>query len=82
MPVWYNKRMRNWSVDVSRFEKNSREYEIWQLEQLLNFGMREGETLDRQQIEKYLPVLAIDQDTRNFLEYVFYDKKPAHCTPS
>jgi len=77
---WYNKRMRNWSVNVSRFEKNSREYEIWQLEQLLNFGVPEGETLDRRQIEKYLPVLAIDQDTRNFLEYVIYDKKPAHNT--
>ena len=71
--------MRNWSADTSRFEKNSREYEIWQLEQLLNFGMSEGETLDREQLEKYLPVLSIDQDTRNFLEYVLYDKKPAHA---
>ena len=70
--------MRNWSVDTSRFEKNSREYEIWQLEQLLNFGLSEGETLDRKQLEKYLPVLQIDRDTRNFLEYVLYDKKPAH----
>ena len=70
--------MRNWSVDTSRFEKNSKEYEIWQLEQLLNFGMSEGETLERNQLEKYLPVLAIDQDTRDFLEYLLYDKKPAH----
>ena len=72
--------MKNWSVNTSRFEKNSAEYEIWQLEQLLNFGMSEGEALDREQLEKYLPVLAIDQDTRNFLEYVLYDKKPAHDT--
>ena len=70
--------MRNWSVDTSRFKKNSEEYEIWQLEQLLNFGMSEGETLERKQLEKYLPVLAIDQDTRDFLEYLLYDKKPAH----
>lgn len=70
--------MRNWSVDTSRLEKNAREYEIWQLEQLLNFGLPEGETLDRKMIEKYLPVLNIDQDTRDFLEYVLYDKKPAH----
>ena len=52
--------MRNWSVDTSRFEKNEKEYEIWQLEQLLNFGMSEGESLDRKQLEQYLPVLAID----------------------
>ena len=70
--------MRNWSVNTSRFEKNEKEYEIWQLEQLLNFGMSEGESLDRKQLEQYLPVLAIDQDTRNFLEYVIYGKKPAH----
>jgi len=72
--------MRNWSVDTSRFDKNSREYEIWQLEQLLNFGLSEGETLDRKQLEKYLPVLATDLNTRRFLEYVVYDKKPAHDT--
>ena len=78
----YNKRMKNWSVDVSRLEKNAKEYEIWQLEQLLNFGISEGETLDRKQLEKYLPVLTIDQDTRNFLEYVIYDKKPAYDTSS
>ena len=72
--------MRNWSIDTSRLEKNSEEYEIWQLEQLLNFGMSEGDTLDRKQLEKYLPVLAIDQDTRNFLEYVLYDKKPINPT--
>ena len=44
--------MRNWSVDTSRFEKNSREYEIWQLEQLLNLGLPEGETLDLNNIDK------------------------------
>ena len=50
--------MRNWSVDTSRFEKNSKEYEIRQLEQLLDFCMSEGETIERKQLEKYLPVLA------------------------
>lgn len=77
----YNARMRNWSVDTSRFEKNSDEYEIWQLEQLLNFGMSEGETIDRGKLEKYLPLLRIDTDTRDFLEYILYDKKPAHSKP-
>ena len=76
--VRYNKRMRNWSTDTSRFKKNSQEHEIWQLEQLLNFGLGERETIDREKLEKYLPALAIDQDTRNFLEYVLYDKKPTH----
>jgi hypothetical protein len=70
--------MRNWSVDTTHIDKNSEEYEIWQLEQLLNYGLSEGETLDQKQVEKYLPVLNIDHDTRNFLEYVTHGKKPTH----
>ena len=55
----------------------SDEYEIWQLEQLLNFGLEPGETLLRAKVEKYLPFLEIDNDTRNYLEFILYDKKPA-----
>jgi hypothetical protein len=79
---WYNTQvMRNWSIDTSRFDKTSDEYEIWQLEQLLNFGLEPGETLDRAKVEKYLPLLDIDIDTRNFLEFILYDKKPAYDKP-
>lgn len=73
--------MRNWSVDTARLENNPEEYEIWQLEQLLNFGLPEGEKLDRKKLEKYLPVLKIDRDTRDFLEYILYGKKPADQKP-
>ena len=76
--IWYNNKMKNWSVDTSRFDKNSSELEIWQLEQLLNFGLSEGETIDKEKLKKHLSVLRIDQETRNFLEFVLYDKKPSH----
>jgi hypothetical protein len=69
--------MRNWSTDTSRFDKTSDEYEIWQLEQLLNFGLNPGEKLERAKVEKHLPILDIDADTRSFLEFVLYDKRPA-----
>ena len=73
--------MRNWSIDTDRFDKTSDEYEIWQLEQLLNFGLEQGETLEQAKLEKYLPFLDIDTDTRNYLEFILYDKKPAYQRP-
>ena len=73
--------MRNWSVDTSRFDKTSDEYEIWQLEQLLNFGLEQGEMLERPKVEKYLPFLDIDADTRNYLEFILYEKKPTYQRP-
>ena len=70
--------MRNWSIDTNRFDKTSDEYEIWQLEQLLNLGLEQGEVLDRAKLEKYLPFLDIDTDTRKYLEFILYDKKPTY----
>ena len=73
--------MRNWSTDTSRFDRASDEYEIWRLEQLLNFGMGQGESLERAKVAKYLPFLDIDTDTRSYLEFIIYDKKPAYQEP-
>ena len=69
--------MRNWSTDTQRLKLNPDKYSIWQLEQQLNYGLDEGEKIDRALLEKYLPFLNIDQDTRNLMEYLLYDKKPA-----
>ena len=68
--------MRNWSTDTQRLKLNPVKYSIWQLEQQLNYGLDEGEKIDRVLLEKYLPFLNIDQDTRNLMEYLLYDKKP------
>jgi hypothetical protein len=70
--------MRNWSTDTKRLEQNKEDYEKWRLEQQLNYGLEDGEKLDRALVEKYLPVLNIDSDTRDFLNFVLYDEKPAH----
>ena len=69
--------MHNWSTNIHNLQKNPERYAIWQLEQQLNYGLSEGEKIERALLEKYLPVLNIDQDTRQFLEYILYDKKPA-----
>ena len=74
---YYHKSMRNWSTNIKRLQTDSDKFSIWQLEQQLNFGLREGEKIERTLLEKYLPILNIDQDTRNFMEFLLYGKKPA-----
>ena len=69
--------MRNWSTNTKRLQENPDKYSIWQLEQQLNYGLKEEEQIERNLLEKYLPVLNIDKDTRNLLEYILYGKKPA-----
>jgi hypothetical protein len=59
--------MYNWSVDTSQFDKNSDQYKIWRLEQLINYGLG-GEKLDRGELKKYLPRLRIDLGKRCYLE--------------
>ena len=69
--------MRNWSTDTKNLQAHPDEFAVWKLEQQLNYGLDEGEKIERALLEKYLPLLNIDKDTRNFLEYILYDKKPA-----
>jgi len=69
--------MRNWSVDTSRLRKNPKKYSVWKLEQQLNFGLAKNEKINKKALKKYLPVLNIDADTRNFIEYILYEKKPS-----
>lgn len=61
--------MRNWSIDTSKFDKNSSEYTIWKLEQMINYGLQ-GEILDTQELQMYLPVLSIDPFKKKFLHYL------------
>ena len=71
--------MRNWSTDTTRLKENSKAYAIWKLEQQLNYGLKEEERIDYTLLKKYLPILNIDEDTRNFLEFLLveYAKKLA-----
>ena len=69
--------MRNWSTDIKRLRTDPDKYSIWQLEQQLNYGLNEGEKIERTLLKKYLPILNIDEDTRNLMEFLLYGKKPA-----
>jgi hypothetical protein len=71
--------MHNWSVDEKRFKKeNPQEYKIWRLVQLINYGL-DKEKLDKEEVKKAWPKIKekIDPNTRVYLEYLLWDKKPS-----
>ena len=46
----------------------------WELERFLNYGT-ENKKLDRATLEKYLPLIKIPQQTRDFLTLILWNKK-------
>jgi len=70
--IYYNLLMRNWSTDTSKFNKNSCEFKIWKLEQLINFGLH-GDLIDTVELRTFLPSLTIDLSKRKFLQLLLKD---------
>lgn len=67
--------MNNWSVDEKRFKHNDPEgYEIWRLEQLINFGL-DHEKIDSILVKKYWDRLQLDQAARNYLEFLLWPER-------
>ena len=62
--------MHNWDYknlkDIDWTDKNQA---IWRLERMINYGLG-GEKLKRELLEKYLPELKIQDNTRQFLELI------------
>lgn len=67
--------MYNWSVDEEKLKKDPEAYEIWRLEQIVNFGLG-GEKLNRESLKKYWDRLTIEDPYRRaFLELILWGKK-------
>ena len=58
--------MYNWSTDEKSF-KNKEKKEIWELEQLINFGLN-GRKINAEKARLYWNRFAIDPYRRKFLE--------------
>lgn len=58
--------MRNWSVDEEKLKTDPEAYQLWRLEQLINFGLG-TERLRRSMLLKYWPKLKIDPSRRRLL---------------
>ncbi len=62
--------MRNWSTDIDKLKKYPEKYELWKLEQLINFGLN-GEKIPVSQLKKYFTKLSIDSKKRAYLRFLF-----------
>ena len=60
--------MYNWSTDTSRLKKNPEKYQIWRLEQLINFGLG-NERLNKQELNKYWDKLILDPRRKKVLAF-------------
>lgn len=66
--------MYNWSVDLDKFKKGSKNAVIWKLEQTINFGLN-GERLDKKLVKKYWKKLHIDPARRKLLKFLLWPDK-------
>ena len=73
LKVCYTFIMYNWSTDVRELKKNPEKYKVWQLEQLINFGL-DGEKLKKPELKKYFSKLNIDPYRRKFLHLLLNGK--------
>ncbi len=70
--------MWNWSVDEKTFKKKyPKQYRLWRLVQLINYGLDEGEKLDRQEVIKAWPKIKDDLDPykARAIEYLLWGKQ-------
>ena len=63
--------MYNWNTDTSNWNKKSDSYQIWRLEQLINFGLN-GEKLDLKSTKKYWPKLSLDPQRKKFIKLLLW----------
>lgn len=66
--------MRNWSVDISELKKDKKQYAVWRLEQMVNFGL-EGKKINREKIKKYWKILCLDPDKKKYLKMILWPKQ-------
>lgn len=66
--------MYNWSVDEKQLKKHPKQYIIWRLEQMINFGLGK-EKLKKTELKKYWSKLSLDPKKKKYLEFLLWPKK-------
>lgn len=70
--------MYNWSVDEKKFKKKyPKEYRLWRITQLINYGLEEGEKLDREEVKKAWPKIKdrLDPYKARAIEFLLWGKQ-------
>ena len=65
--------MHNWYVDIKKIKKDKRQYTIWRIEQLVNFGLGK-EKLNKRELVKYWGELHLDPKKKRFLAFLLWGK--------
>ncbi|MEK7535974.1 MAG: hypothetical protein AAB590_03100 [Patescibacteria group bacterium] len=63
--------MRNWSTDISKLAQNPTKMAIWELEQMVNFGLQ-GKKINVEKLRTYWNDLKLDPYRRNYLASLIY----------
>lgn len=66
--------MYNWSVDTKQLKKNKKQYAVWKIEQMVNFGLN-GKKLKKSELKKYWRDLRLDPNKKKMLSLLLWPKK-------
>jgi hypothetical protein len=65
--------MYNWSVDTKKFKKYKKQYAIWKLEQLVNFGLGK-EKIKEKDLRANWSKLRLDPKKKKFLSFLLWPR--------
>ncbi|MBI2436925.1 MAG: hypothetical protein HYV41_04265 [Candidatus Magasanikbacteria bacterium] len=66
--------MYNWTVNTRQLKKDKKEYSIWKLEQMINFGLNKKK-IDRKDLKKYWSALNLDPKKKKYLSLILWPSK-------
>jgi len=65
--------MYNWSVDITKLKKDSKKFNIFKLEQSINFGLN-GSKLSLKNIKENFNLLKIDPNKKAYISSLIWQK--------
>ena len=67
--------MYNWSTDIKKLKQNPEKYSIWNMEQMINYGL-DGEKLDKKELKNMWNTIKdnLDPYKRRAIEYLLWGK--------
>lgn len=66
--------MYNWTVDTKQLKKDKKQYAIWKLEQMVNFGLN-GQKLDKTTLKMYWSKLKLDPKKKKYLSWILWPQR-------